>query len=157
MFYYTPTQQNKPFLSKLLLFSPSLLYSARFKCLWHVKADKWDIFFSARRVLILHIYMLCPHACLHTHDWIQEEPGGQAWGYNKEGTRNKNRRWKYRSHIFRGTSRNHCLRPVQAQNSTKSRNSNEKPDQVTVGGNHSRGLPNQTFLLSLLTWNIFFK
>lgn len=102
--------------------------------------------------------MLCPHACLHTHEWMWGARRASAGGYNEKRTRNKRRWWMrvYVGYIFRSPWE-YSLKPELWLKFSKGGAELERgPERLKwaarpshCGVNHWRRLPNQTFLLSL--------
>lgn len=99
-------------------------------------------------------YMVCPHACLHTHEWMREEPGGLAWGLEWRADKKIKGDGSY---IFRSSSsRDVGLLILKGLHRTQAQpidihclDGNKRARLNHSGGHRRRDLPNQTYIHSL--------
>lgn len=88
--YSSTAKQAFSGLSSYFFFFFTSLCNVCFKQWWHITADKWDIFFSAHRALILHIYgytCMLAHTCMNARGAKRAcmAVGMKSWRENKRG------------------------------------------------------------------------
>ena len=157
MTYHTFTQNESLFWSVFFFFFLHLTVQFALKTVrTHNSRQMGHFLFCPWGINIT--YMVCPHACLHTHEWMREEPGGLVWGLEWRADKKIKRRIKGDgSYIFRSSSsRDVGLLILKGLHRTHAQpidihclNGNKRARLNHSGGHRRRGLPNQTYIHSL--------